>query len=279
MTALLSKRSEGNSLEGSTPSPSAARALGRAVRHRPPTADTRVQAPQGTLGDRLTVGRLVLTQVVRVRVLLPELLHRRRGRRESACPGSMRHGVRLPGRRPYRAVVLGTPESLQISRRSGSIPDGPAGDCPGTPTGRAARPKPGRLWVRVPPWVPATATRLGRQSADQSDSDSDMLWVRFPPEPLARYVPVDQSGEIAALSRRRSGVQIPPGTLAGPTASRRSSAPHGGPQNRCRKTSGADDERFNSSIALWRVGWALASPPARKANAFRLCRFDSCPTH
>ena len=33
----------------------------------------RVRLPQGTLGDRLMVGRLPLKQVVKVRVLLPEL--------------------------------------------------------------------------------------------------------------------------------------------------------------------------------------------------------------
>ena len=33
----------------------------------------RVRLPQGTLGDRLTVGRLPLKQAVKVRILLPEL--------------------------------------------------------------------------------------------------------------------------------------------------------------------------------------------------------------
>src|SRR5690242_16359469 len=70
--ALRSKRSEGNSLEGSTPSPSAVRALGRAVRHQVPNLDRWVQFPQGTLGDRLTVGRQPLELPVRVRILLPE---------------------------------------------------------------------------------------------------------------------------------------------------------------------------------------------------------------
>src|SRR5262249_12678874 len=57
---------------------------------------------------------------------------------------------------------------------------------PGTPTGRAARLKPGRLWVRLPPWVLGhwgQCFRLGRQPADPSRSEREMLRVRLPPEP------------------------------------------------------------------------------------------------
>lgn len=81
---------------------------------------------------------------------------------------------------------------------------------PGTPMAGAARLKPGCLWVRLPLWVQLPP--LGRQLADQSDSDSDMLWVRIPPERLV--VSVEQPGVLACLSRRRSWVQIPSGTLS-----------------------------------------------------------------
>jgi hypothetical protein len=59
---------------------------------------------------------------------------------------------------------------------------------PGTPTGRAVRLKPGRVWVRVPPWVlllRSISKRLGRQPADHSRSEREMLRVRIPPEPLS----------------------------------------------------------------------------------------------
>ena len=52
--------------------------------------------------------------------------------------------------------------------------------------GRAARLKPGRLWVRLPPWVlghGCKCLRLGRQPADHSRLEREMLRVRIPPEP------------------------------------------------------------------------------------------------
>src|SRR5262249_45673730 len=55
---------------------------------------------------------------------------------------------------------------------------------PGTPSGRAARLKPGRLWVRLPPWVVGHWSqwfRLGRQWADHSHLEREMLRVRLPP--------------------------------------------------------------------------------------------------
>ena len=42
-------------------------------RHRFPKPDTRVRAPQGTLGDRLMVGQQPLKLCVKVRLFLPEL--------------------------------------------------------------------------------------------------------------------------------------------------------------------------------------------------------------
>ena len=48
--------------------------LAERQRHRLPTPDRRVQLPQGTLGDRSTVGCLPLKQVMEVRILLPEPL-------------------------------------------------------------------------------------------------------------------------------------------------------------------------------------------------------------
>jgi hypothetical protein len=71
------------SLEGSTPSPSASCddvPLAERQRRQPSKLDSRVRLPEGTLGilgdgaigDRLTVGRLALNQVVEVQVLLPE---------------------------------------------------------------------------------------------------------------------------------------------------------------------------------------------------------------
>ena len=82
-----------------------------------------------------------------------------------------------------------------------------------TPIGRAVRLKPGCLQVRVLLWV-LKKRRLGRQSADHLGLEPGMLWVRVPPEPLTvTYVLVEQPGVLACLSRRRSWVQIPSGTL------------------------------------------------------------------
>jgi hypothetical protein len=64
------------SLEGSTPSPSAAgkfdASLAEGQRHRSSKPDTRVRLAHGALGNRLTVGCLLLNQVVEVQILLPE---------------------------------------------------------------------------------------------------------------------------------------------------------------------------------------------------------------
>ena len=53
--------------------------------------------------------------------------------------------------------------------------------------------------------------RLGRQLADHLGLEPGMLWVRIPHS----FVLVEQPGVLACLSRRRSWVQIPSGTLSG----------------------------------------------------------------
>src|SRR5262249_39991130 len=54
--------------------------------------------------------------------------------------------------------------------------------------------------------------RLGRQSADHPCLNQGMLWVQVPPGPL-QLVLVEEPGVLATLSRWRSWVQIPSGTL------------------------------------------------------------------
>src|SRR5262249_59302615 len=131
---------------------------GRAVRHGPARPDRRVRPPRGALGNRLT-GRL------------PDF--------ESAGGGSS-----PPSRTPGQLLVVVTPRperggrwfessprnsvsSLTEAIRTdegpvlktgggpgplvGSSPTASAATRPGTPTGRAAQLKPGRLWVRLPP--------------------------------------------------------------------------------------------------------------------------------
>src|SRR5437868_9296299 len=61
---------------------------------------------------------------------------------------------------------------------------------------------------------PPELERPGRQSADHPHLKRGMLWVQLPPGPL-RFVLVEQPGVLATLSRWRSWVQIPSGTLAG----------------------------------------------------------------
>ncbi len=135
---------------------------------------------------------------------------------ESPIP--LRLGNRLTGRLPD--FESGGGGSNPPSRRVPRLPP----SRPGTPTGRAVRLKPGRVWVRIPPWVFLAATRpkieqesgerseetrkriarspavyfllstcfsrtdfpetrLGRQPADHSRSEREMLRVRIPPEP------------------------------------------------------------------------------------------------
>ena len=68
----------------------------------------------------------------------------------------------------------------------GSSPTASASRGPRYANGRAARLKPGRLWVRIPPWVLGhgwKCFRLGRQWADHSRLEREMLRVRLPPEP------------------------------------------------------------------------------------------------
>lgn len=82
-----------------------------------------------------------------------------------------------------------------------------------TPTGRATRLKPECLQVRILLWVLNRTTWLGRQLADHFGLEPEMLWVRIPPELLAHNTSSWSSGVLACLSRRRSWVQIPSGTL------------------------------------------------------------------
>src|SRR5438046_802766 len=83
--------------------------------------------------------------------------------REVGCDGSME------ANRPDQGPVLKTgggagrlwvrvprlPPRSEARRpgKAGAVPIGRVRSSPGTPTGRAARLKPGRLWVRIPPWV------------------------------------------------------------------------------------------------------------------------------
>jgi hypothetical protein len=64
------------------------------LRRQPSKLERRVRPSQGTfisLGDRLTVGRLSLKQVMEVQVLLPEL------RLHWLCPGNARSGAVAAG--------------------------------------------------------------------------------------------------------------------------------------------------------------------------------------
>ncbi len=159
------------SLEGSTPSPSALdfeASLAERFRHRSFKPDRRVRLPRDALGDRLT-GRLLGFEP---------------GGGGSNPPPRITD-LRFPmirgSRRWWRRRVLS-------AEAAGSIPaPGTREGRPGTPTGRAARLKTGCMWVQIPPRV-SISTRshpwLGRQLADHSRSDREMLRVRIPPEPL-----------------------------------------------------------------------------------------------
>jgi hypothetical protein len=116
--------------------------------------------------------------------------------------------------------------------------------------GRAARLKPGRLWVRLPPWVwsPIECQRPGRQTGKAACLRSRCLRVRPPPGPLS-----DSHVRVPAwyANRQSGGPQTSVLVGSTPTRATRSS----------------------------RVGWALVSPSGCNPPAFGLWRFNSVPTH
>src|SRR5262249_26226270 len=61
---------------------------------------------------------------------------------------------------------------------------------------------------------PPELKRPGRQSADHLRLKRGMLWVQLPPGPHENVL-VEQPGVLTTLSRWKSWVQIPSGTLAG----------------------------------------------------------------
>src|SRR5215475_6723387 len=70
------------------------------------------------------------------------------------------------------------------------------------------------MLVRLQPPELRCEAWLGRQLADHPPLKRGMLWVQLPPGPL-KTVLVEQPGVLATLSRWRSRVRIPPGTLVG----------------------------------------------------------------
>ena len=106
--------------------------------------------------------------------------------------------------------------------------------------------------------------RLGRQLADHLGLEPGMLWVRIPPEPLTKQqVLVEQPGVLACLSRRRSWVQIPSGTL-GTTTARYANRQSGQPQTLvivCGFNSHPCHWNENASAGHWRAQVAVTHPP------------------
>src|SRR5262249_17462532 len=81
----------------------------------------------------------------------------------------------------------------------------------------------------------------------------------------------EQPGVLATLSRWRSWVQIPSGTLDG-TVRKPAKRPSSN-LGECLWV------RFPPVLLKTCVGWALASLSGCNPPAFTLCRFNSCPTH
>ena len=77
---------------------------------------------------------------------------------------------------------------------------------------------------------------------------------------------------LACLSRRRSWVQIPSGTLD--NMARCANRQSDGFQTSV--DVGSTPSRATSTTC---VGWALAGPSGCNPPAFELCRFNSCPAH
>src|SRR5262249_58425557 len=126
----------------------------------------RVRLPRGALGNRLT-GRLPdfesggggsnppsRTPGQLLTVVTPR--SERGGRWFESSPRNSESSL-TEAIRPDEGPVLKTGGGL--GPLVGSSPTASAATRPGTPTGRAARLKPGRLWVRIPPWVVAPGFR------------------------------------------------------------------------------------------------------------------------
>jgi hypothetical protein len=173
--------------------------LAERQRHRAPNPDRRVRHPQGTLGGSFcwqkspALNRESAGSIPAPRngfgfgedpgqlLLVVTPRSERGGRWFDSSP---RNSVTTTeANRPDQGPVLktgGGPHRLWV--RVPRLP--PRG--PGYANGRAARLKPGRLWVRLPPWVLGPGCkgfRLGRQWADHSRLEREMLRVRLPPEP------------------------------------------------------------------------------------------------
>lgn len=108
------------------------------------------------------------------------------------------------------------PRGTLGNRLTGRLPGFEPGGGGSNPPSRT----PGQLRLVVTPrserggrWFDSSPrnSRLGRQLADHSRSEREMLRVRIPPEPSISPALVEQSGVLATLSRWRPRVQIPSG--------------------------------------------------------------------
>ena len=151
----------------------------------------------------------------------------------------------------------------------GSPPSGIT--CPGTPTAerRGLNPRVcrfdscsghiGKHW-------------LGRQQADHLDSDSGMLWVQIPPEPLTRQFVLAEQWS-ARLPVKQEIVSSNP--IGDAEIARYANWKSGQTQNLVNLRVRLPPEL----LAITCVGWALASSSGCNPPVLGLCRFNSCPTH
>ena len=143
---------------------------------------------------------------------------------------------------------------------------------PGTPTGRAAWLKPERLLVRLPLWALVKeqhgSVGNGRplRLRTRDAVGSSPTWATE-----KKFVLVDQPGVLACLSRRRSWVQIPSGTLKN-TAARYANRQSGQAQTLviCRFDSDlrhSSTKTTHASVGHWQASVAVTHSPSGSAGS------------
>ena len=136
---------------------------------------------------------------------------------------------------------------------------------------RVFRVRAARLQVRLLLWAHANIGSVGNL-ADHLDSDSGMLWVQIPPEPLqTQHVLVEQRSARLPVTQETVGSN-PIGDACDSPVRKLAKRP----SSNLGDSAGSTPARATDNLC---VGWALASLSGRNPPVFRLCRFNSCPAH
>ena len=140
---------------------------------------------------------------------------------------------------------------------------------PGTPTGRAARLKPERVWVQIPPWV-FRQRRVRKPAKRPSSNLGDRLRVRLPPLRL----------EHASAGHWRAQVAVThPHCCAGSTPARRTDTARSSIGSGPRLLTPARGVRFPYGLLTLTGWWNRQTRSSQKAVPSRAWEFKSPPGH